>query len=232
MAALKEFSKAELLQVLVWRQPMVIQIRNEKMCDYRAIEELTREAFWDVHVPGCNEHFILHNLRKCAEFIPELDFIAVVNGKLVGNIVYCKSIVTDSAGFRNEVITFGPISVLPSYQKQGVGSALIIHSIMIAKSMGFSAVLIYGDPRYYRRFGFRCAEKYDICSSDGKFAAALLALPLRPNAFDMISGRFDEGEAFNADEAAFIKFEATFPAKKQSITETQQAFRFLASLRY
>jgi putative acetyltransferase len=207
-------------------------IRNEKENEYREIEELTREAFWNKDVPGCDEHFILHNLRKCPEFIPELDFVAVVNGEPVGNIVYSKSIVTNSEGVRNEVITFGPISVLPSHQKKGVGSSLIMHSIKTAKDMGYSAILIYGDPRYYSRFGFRCAEKYDICSFDGKYAAALLALPLQPNAFDMISGRFNECAAFHTDEARFNEFEKTFPIKEKSITETQQEFRLLASLTY
>lgn len=211
---------------------MNIEIRLEKESDYRTVEELTREAFWDIHVPGCNEHYLLHNLRQSADFIPELDFVALDGGVIAGNIVYSKAALTDAGGKHHEVITFGPVSVLPSYQKQGVGSALILHSLQAAKELGFPTVLIYGDPRYYSRFGFRCAEKYDICSSDGKYSVALMALPLKPNALNAISGRFEECAAFNMDEDAFAVYEATFPFKEKKITESQQTFKIISSLRY
>lgn len=211
---------------------MNMEIRHEKESDYRTVEELTRDAFWDIHVPGCNEHFLLHNLRQSPDFIPELDFVALVGGVIVGNIVYSKAALTDACGNQHEVIAFGPVSVLPSYQKQGVGSALIRHSLQAAKELGFRAVLIYGDPRYYSRFGFRCAEKYDICSSDGKFSVALMALPLNPDSLYAVGGRFEECSAFNMDEDAFAVFEATFPFKEKKITESQQTFKILSSLRY
>lgn len=211
---------------------MNIEIRREKECDYRAVEELTRDAFWNIHVPGCNEHFLLHILRQSSDFIPELDFVALIDGVLVGNIVYSRAIVTDTSGIHHNVITFGPVSVLPLYQKQGVGSALIKHSLQAARDMGYSAVLIYGDPRYYSRFGFRCAEKYDICSADGKYSVALMALPLQPDALNTISGRFEECAAFNINEDEAAEFEAKFPFKEKKITESQQDFKIISSLRY
>lgn len=211
---------------------MKLKLRRENEGDYRVAEELTREAFWNIHVPGCNEHFLLHNLRKSADFIPELDYVAVADGELAGNIVYSKAAVIDATGARHAVITFGPVSVLPSFQKRGVGSALIRHTLKIAEETGFAAVLIYGDPRYYRRFGFRCAEKYDICASDGKFSAALMALLLKPGALDAISGRFEESPEFEIDESAFAAFDATFPAKEKGYQESQLEFNVLSSLRY
>ena len=211
---------------------METHIRLENALDYKAVEVLTREAFWNIHVPGCNEHFLLHELRKSPDFIPELDFVAEVDGKLVGNIVYSRASVTDDAGTRREVLSFGPVSVLPEYQKMGVGGALIRHSLKIAGEMGFQAVLIYGDPRYYSRFGFRCAERYDICSADGKYSVALLALPLQPGGLDGIAGRFEESPTYTIDEAAAEKFDATFPKKEKGFAESQRTFQILASLRY
>ena len=152
---------------------MDLIIRNEQINEYRTVEELTREAFWNLYVPGCNEHFILHNLRNRSDFIPELDFVAEKEGQIVGQIVYSRGIIKYIQDAEKEVISFGPVSVLPALQKQGIGSTLITHTINLAQEMGFPAICIYGDPRYYSRFGFRCAEKYEIKTADEKFAVAL-----------------------------------------------------------
>ena len=122
--------------------------------------------------------------------------------------------------------------MLPEYQKQGIGSALIIHSTKIATAMGYPAICIYGDPRYYSRFGFRCAEKYEIKTPDDKFAVALQVLELKKGVLRDISGRFIESEAFEVDANKFADFEATFPHKEKAILDSQQEFRLLASLRY
>jgi len=159
-------------------------IRNEMEGDYRAVEEVIRETFWNLYVPGCTEHFIVHNLRKSGDFIPELDFVAEKEGQIVGQIVYSRGVIKDKEGGDNKVISFGPVSVLPAFQKQGIGSSLIIHTINLARDMGFPVMCIHGDPRYYSRFGFRCAEKYEIKTADDKFAVALLALELKQGVLD------------------------------------------------
>jgi putative acetyltransferase len=211
---------------------MNLIIRNERKNEYRAVEELTREAFWNLYVPGCSEHFCLHNMRDSNDFIPELDFVAELDGGVIGNIVYTRGRVIDDAGRTYEIICFGPVSVLPVYQRQGVGSALIRYSLERAMSLGFTGVCIFGDPRYYSRFGFRCAERYDITNSDGKFAVALMALELVPGTLQKISGRFIDSEVFKVDEAAFQKYEDTFPPKDKAVTESQSEFKILASLVY
>jgi putative acetyltransferase len=211
---------------------MDLIIRREQKNEYRTVEELTREAFWNLYVPGCSEHFCLHRMRDSSDFIPELDFVAELDGKVIGNIVYTRGKVINDAGKNCEVISFGPLSVMPAYQRQGVGSALIQYSLDKAVSLGFPAVFIYGDPRYYSRFGFRCAERYDITNSEGKFAVALMALELVPGALRKISGRFIESEAYKVDEDDFQKYEDTFPPKDKAATESQIEFKILASLAY
>ena len=207
-------------------------IRNEQKEDYRTVEQLVREAFWNLYVPGCNEHFVLHNVRKSNGFVPELDFVAEREGQIVGQIAYTRGIIRGRGTGDTQVISFGPLGVLPAFQKQGIGSALITHTIHLARDMGYPAICIYGDPRYYSRFGFRCAEKYDIKTADDRFAVALQALELRQGALSDVSGRFIESAAFAADESGFAQYDATFPPKEKRETESQREFRLLASLRY
>ena len=209
-----------------------LTIRNEGGKDYRAVEQLIREAFWNLYVPGCNEHIIIHNLRKSSDFIPELDFVAEKEGLIVGQIVYSRGIIKMQRGEEKEVIGFGPVSVLPAFQKQGIGSTLINHTINLAKNMGYSAICIYGDPRYYSRLGFRCAEKYDIRTSDAKFAVALQVLELKKGVLNNMPGKFIESAAFAVDENEFAQYDATFPFKEKTENRSQQEFKLLASLRY
>jgi putative acetyltransferase len=207
-------------------------IRNEKEEDYRNVEQLVREAFWNLYVPGCNEHFILHNLRNSRDFLPELDFVAERAGQIVGQIAYSRGIIKCKQGQDKEVVSFGPVSVLPAFQRRGIGRALIVHTVSLARKMGYPAICIYGDPRYYSRFGFRCAEKYEIKTADDKFAVALQVLELKPGALNHLSGRFVESPAFTVDEAEFAQFDATFPFKEKKEADSQREFRLLASLRY
>jgi predicted N-acetyltransferase YhbS len=211
---------------------MELIIRNERENEYRTVEELTREAFWNLYVPGCSEHFYLHNVRDSGEFIPELDFVAELDGQVIGNIIYTRGKVVDAVQKTHEVICFGPVSVLPVYQKQGLGSALIWHSLDKAQSLGFNIVCIYGDPRYYHRFGFRCGERYDITNAEGKFAVALMVLELVPGALRRVSGGLMESDLFNMDDKAFQKYESTFPPREKAVTESQAEFKILSSLVY
>jgi putative acetyltransferase len=99
-----------------------IAIRHETEQDYRAVEELTREAFWNLYVQGCDEHYLVHQMRDHTDFLSALAFVATVDDRIVGNIMYMKSCVVDESNHRLETVTFGPISVLPP----GKGRALAL----------------------------------------------------------------------------------------------------------
>jgi len=206
-------------------------IRNEREGDYRAVEGVVREAFWNLYVPGCTEHFIVHNLRKSGDFIPELDFVAEKKGQIVGQIVYSRGVIRDKEGGEYKVISFGPVSVLPAFQKQGIGSSLITHTINLVRDMGFLAICIYGDPRYYNRFGFRCGEKYEVKTEDDKYAVALLVLELKQGSLGT-GGRFIESLSLPFDPGKFAEYDASFPFKEKIETDSQQEFKLLSSLRY
>jgi predicted N-acetyltransferase YhbS len=113
------------------------KIRREQAQDYRAVEVLTRDAFWDLYKPGCDEHLVLHKMRDVPAFVPELDFVATIGDVVVGNIVYSKAKVVDEQGKEHEVLCMGPLGVVPAYQKQGIGRALIEYSTDKAREMGF-----------------------------------------------------------------------------------------------
>jgi putative acetyltransferase len=211
---------------------MDVIIRNEREGDYRAVEVVVREAFWNLYVPGCAEHCIVHNLRKSGDFIPELDFLAEKEGQIVGQIVYSRGVIRDKEGGENKVISFGPVSVLPAFQKQGIGSSLITHTINLARDMGFFAICIYGDPRYYSRFGFRCGEKYEVKTADDKYAVALLVLELKRGSLGGTGGRFIESVSLSFDPDKFAEYDASFPFKEKAEMDSQREFRLLSSLRY
>jgi predicted N-acetyltransferase YhbS len=202
---------------------MDITLRLEEEKDYRIVEELTREAFWNLHVPGCDEHLLIHNLRKSKEFKQKLSYVAILDGKIVGNIVYVESKII---GLEKEhiVLTFGPVSVLPEYQNKGIGSKLIEYTKQLAKEMGYRAIIIYGYPEYYERFGFKASKEYKITNKDKKYPAALLVYELFSDALNGINGIFDEGDAYKVDKNLLEEFEKSFSKKEKIVTKSQEKF--------
>ncbi|MGE5580769.1 MAG: GNAT family N-acetyltransferase [Bacillota bacterium] len=193
-----------------------IRLRLEEPADYRVVEELTREAFWGMSRPGCDEHLLVHKLRKAPAFVPELDFVAEVDGKIVGNIMYSKAKVVDDSGAEHEVLTFGPISVLPEYQYKGIGQALLRHTIAEARRLGYRAILFFGHPDYYPRVGFRRASEFNILTATGRSFDAFMAMPLFDGALDGITGRFHEDPVFNdLDPEEVEGFDKGFPPKEK-----------------
>jgi predicted N-acetyltransferase YhbS len=207
---------------------MEIKLRLEEEKDYRLVEELTRKAFWNVNFPGCCEHLVIHNLRKANEFIKEFDFVAIHNNEIVGNIVYVEAKINDN-GKEFTVLTFGPLSVLPEHQNKGIGGKLINHTMKLSKEMGYKAIIIYGDPEYYKRFGFKESKEYNITNKEKKYPAALLVLELYPNALSGINGIFDEGKIYEIDEKEFEEFEKGFDKKEKGVTKSQQRFMKIAN---
>jgi predicted N-acetyltransferase YhbS len=207
---------------------MEIELRLENEKDCRTVEELTREAFWNIYVPGADEHLLIHNLRKTKEFIHRLDFVAVSNQKIVGNIVYVEAKIING-GKEYIALTCGPVIVLPEYQNKGIGTKLINHTIHLSKEMGYKAIIIYGDPEYYKRFGFKVSKEYNITNGEGKYPAALLVLELFPNALHGINGKFDEGKIYEIDEKELEEFEKGFTEKEKQKIKTQERFNELST---
>jgi predicted N-acetyltransferase YhbS len=198
---------------------MIIRLENKN--DYREVENLTREAFWDIYKPGCDEHLIVHKIRNTSCFIPDLDFVAVQDNQIVGNTIYSKSKVMDKDNNEHQVISFGPISVLPSLQKKGIGSTLIKHTTEIAKEMGYKAIFIFGNPAYYHRFGFENAERFGISTAEGLNFEPFMALELYKGSLKGISGRFYMSPVFMVSQEELEDFEKSFPHREKHVTDTQ-----------
>ena len=202
---------------------MTIKLRLEEPRDYREVEEITREAFWGQGRARCDEHYLAHLLRKSPCFVPELDYVTEINGKLVGNVMFSKAKIvipseTNSDGIEHEVLTFGPISVLPEYQNKGVGKALLQRTIEEARSLGFRAIVIFGEPDYYPRLGFKRAAEFGILTSWGGTLDAFMARPLVEGAFDGLAGGvYFQDEVYNVNAEEAYKFDMKFPDKTEHI---------------
>ena len=162
---------------------MTIRLETEK--DYRAVEELTREAFWNVYKPGADEHYYVNQMRNHPDFIPELAFVLEKEDKIIGSIMYTKAWLEDERGERKEILSFGPICVSPVYQRQGLGKLLIEHSFDEARKLGYDVNIIFGNPGNYVSRGFvSCKRKNVSFVADGNFPTALLVCELVPDALD------------------------------------------------
>ena len=176
-------------------------LRREKKADWKTVEQITYRAFLNAPSTGQDddgtEALLAQKLRSRDSFVPELDYVAELDGSVIGNIMYTRSKVVNDAGGEWETLTFGPISVLPKYQKQKVGSALILKTFAVARELGYRAVLIFGYESYYPRFGFKPASEYGITTEDGQNFPAFMALPLYDGALDGVSGRLICDEVYS-----------------------------------
>ncbi|MBN2603681.1 MAG: N-acetyltransferase [Candidatus Thermoplasmatota archaeon] len=203
---------------------MDISIRNEQEKDYRKVEELTREAFWNLHVKGCDEHYLVYKMRSHPDFIANLDFVAILEGKIVGNIMYTKSCIVDESNNKMDTITFGPISVLPEYQKRGIGSALIQHSIKVARKYDFKAIIIHGHPHNYCKHCFKSSKDYKISDSEGKYPYSLLALELKKGIFQGHIWKYCPSDVFNINHDDVEEYDKQFTHKKKEYRYSQEEF--------
>lgn len=200
---------------------MDITIRPEIQADYRIVENLTREAFWDVYHPGATEHLIIHKLRHIPGFVPKLDLVALLDGQIVGHIAYSKAKIINADNREHEVLCMAPLSVSPALQKKGIGGQLMEYSKTLAAGLGYKGIVIFGSPLYYSRYGFKNAEQFGITTSGGENFDAFMALELYPGGLTGIKGKFYEDPIFNITGQEVDEFEKDFPHKEKHITDTQ-----------
>lgn len=183
---------------------MDIIIRTEQEKDYRRVEDITRAAFsYPGRIErggiGCPyEHWMVHELRK-RDGVPELSLVAEVDHIVIGHIICSKAEVRTSDRVI-PVLNFGPLSVLPAYQRKGVGKALIKHMICKATELGFGAILFFGRPEYYPQFGFKEASAWQITDSDGNNYPAFMGMELISDYLSHAKGgRYYESDIYHDD---------------------------------
>ena len=186
------------------------------------MESLIRESFWNVYRPGCLEHYVMHCLRDDKAFIPELNFVMVVEAEgeeiLVGQAVCMKAELTLDDGTQMPIMTLGPIGIHPDYKRQGYGKALLDYTLEKATEMGFGAVCFEGNIDFYGKSGFTFASRYGIRYHglpEGEDASFFLCKELKKGYLDGVKGEYATPEGYLVDEAEAEEFDKLFPPKEK-----------------
>lgn len=200
-------------------------IRNEVESDYKTMEDITRKAFWNLYTPGCNEHYLVHIMRPHKDFIPELDLVIELDGRIIGNIMYTKTKLVDEAGEERNILTFGPVCVLPEYQRMGYGKKLMEYSFERAIKLGYDVILIFGDPDNYVGRGFKSCKKYNVCLANGSFPSAMMVKELKPDVLDGRKWVYVQSPVFDdLDEQAAERFDAGLEPMEKKYLPCQESF--------
>lgn len=191
-------------------------IRLEEKKDYREVENLVRESFWNVYRPGCSEHYVIHVLRDDPAFIPELDFVMEKDGKLIGQNMFMKTVVEADDGRIVDVLTMGPIGITPELTRQGYGKAILDYSLQKATEMGFGAVLFEGNIDFYGKSGFDHASQFGIRYHDlpeGADASFFLCKELKPGFLNDVEGVYQTPKGYYVSDEDVEEFDKDFPPK-------------------
>ena len=206
----------------------MITIRNETQADYKQVEDMTRKAFWNLYVPGCMEHYLVHIMRDHQDFLPELDLVMELDQQIIGNMMYTKAKLIDEDGNEKSILTFGPISILPEYQRKGYGKKLMEYSFEKASALGYDAIVIFGNPANYVSRGFKSCKKYNICLEDGTFPAAMLVKELRPGALDGRKWVYHQSPVFDIDEKEAQRYDEGLEQLEKKYQPSQEEFYIIS----
>lgn len=193
-------------------------IRLERSEEHRIVENLIREAFWNVYRPGCSEHYVIHVLWEDPAFVPELNFVMERDGELIGQNMFMRTVIEADDGRQIPILTMGPICITPALKRQGYGKKLLDYCLDQAAQMGFGAVLFEGNIGFYGKCGFDYAGKFGIRYHDlpeGADASFFLCKELIPGYLDGITGVYQTPMGYYVDDADVEAFDAAFPPKEK-----------------
>ena len=181
---------------------MELTIRKTDKSEFYQTENLTRETFWNLYQSGCTEHLMLHNFRRSKAWVGDLDIVALCDNKIVGHIISTRARVIDESNSEHEVLHIGPFSVNDALQNKVIGSQLIYHSIEEGKKLRYNGMILFGNPNYYSRFGFKNAKKYNITTKEGMNFDPFMALELQDKGLSNVHGKFflDDTAEINEQE--------------------------------
>ncbi len=195
-----------------------LEIRQETPADYRATENLVREAFWNVYRPGCLEHFVLHEFRNRPEFCPNLDLLLFRGETLIGQVMFVKNSLTLSDGDSLPILTMGPICIHPQHQRRGLGKFLLDHALKLAADTEAAGVFLEGNIAFYGQSGFVVASTLNIHYMNEPAEDPVpyfLCKILKYNKLYGIEGRYQVPEGYLVDEMKAEAFDRQFPPKQR-----------------
>lgn len=193
-------------------------IRLERKEEYREVENLVRESFWNVYRPGCMEHYVLKLLRDDEAFVPELDFVMEQNGRLMGQNMFMRARIKADDGRDIPIMTMGPICIANDLKRKGYGKKLLDYSLEKATELGCGAVCFEGNIDFYEKSGFTYASDFGIRYHglpEGEDASFFLCKELIPGYLDGITGEYATPQGYYVDEAEVEKFDKEFPYKEK-----------------
>ena len=202
----------------------MIKIRNEEKTDYERVEEITRKSFWNLYIPGCVEHYLVHVMRSHKDFLPELDLVIEVDDQLIGNIMYTKTRLIDESGEEKGILTFGPVCILPKYQRKGYGKELMEYSFEKAAALGYDVIVIFGNPNNYVSRGFKSCKKYNVCLENGTYPSAMMVKELKPDILDGRKWVYHESPVFEIDEQEAGRFDEGLENLEKKYQPSQEEF--------
>ena len=191
-------------------------IRLETPADYNTVENLTREAFWNVYRPGCLEHYVLHMFRNRPEFVKELDLVLEIGGQIIGHVMFVRAEITTDDGRSLPIMTFGPISIHPDYQRKGYGKILLDYALDKAAEMGVGAVCMEGNIDFYGKCGFDVASKSGIhyyAEPREDVVPYFLLRQLQEGFLEGVTGVYRTPEGYFVDETEAEEFDRQFAPK-------------------
>lgn len=206
----------------------MLTIRNETQADRQIVEGITRRAFYNLYVPGCGEHYLVHIMRDHPDFIPELDFVAELDGQVIGNVMYTRATLTDEAGAVKDILTFGPVSIAPEHQRKGYGKQLLEHSFRRAAELGWDAIVIFGSPANYVGRGFKSCKKFNVCLEGGRFPSAMMVKELREGALDGRRWIYRDSPVMAIDEAEARRYDDTLEPMERKHLPSQEEFYIMS----
>ena len=195
-----------------------IIIRLEKKEEYREVENMVRDSFWNVYRPGCLEHYVLNQLRNDPAFVPELDFVMEKDGELIGQNMFMRAVIKADDGREIPIMAMGPICITNELKRQGYGKILLDYSLEKAKELGCGAVCFEGNIDFYGKSGFTVASRFGIRYHDvpeGEDASFFLCKELKKGYLDGISGEYTPPQGYFVDEAQAEEFDRQFPPKEK-----------------
>ena len=195
-----------------------LNIRNEKKEDYRAVENLIRESFWNVYRPGCLEHYVIHKLRDDVDFIPELSFVMELDGEIIGQNMFMKANIKADDGRDVPIMTMGPICIAPEFKGKGYGKILLDYSLERAREYGCQALCFEGNINFYGKSGFTFASNFGIRYHglpEGEDASFFLCKELEEGYLDGVTGEYAPPQGYFVDENEAEEFDKNFPKKEK-----------------
>ena len=189
-------------------------IRLERKEEYREVEALIRESFWNVYRPGCSEHYVMHVLRDDPAFVKELDFVMEQQGRIIGQNMFMRTVINADDRRDIPVLTMGPICIANDLKRKGYGKKLLDYSLEKAAKMGFGAVLFEGNILFYGKSGFGYASEFGVRYHDlpeDADSSFFLCRELKPGYLDGITGVYQTPAGYYVDDRDVDEFDKDFP---------------------